>query len=136
MSNKFNYTNYAAIKPTQEEAPVEEVAIVEPEVAEVVTEEVIEEVAEVVEEPTVEEVVEEPVVKPAVEFKPSKLKGVVVDCDRLNVRKGPSATNSIVGVLIKGDEVTIEAGGNKTFYEISTPNVKGYCMKQYIKITN
>lgn len=128
MSKKHNYTNYAAIKQPKEETPVME--------TKAVVEEVAEEVIEVVEVPVVEEtVVAEPeFTEPVVEIK--KIMGIVVDCDRLNVRKGPSTTNSIVGVLMKGDTVTIESDKNKTFYEISTPDVKGYCMKQYIKITD
>ena len=129
MSKKHNYTNYAAIHNDKEEAPV--VEAIEPEV---VVEEVIEEVTEVVEVPVVEELVTEPAIVKTVE--PKKLTGTVVDCDRLNVRKGPSTTNSIVGVLTKGTEVTIESEKNKNFYEISTSEVKGYCMKQYIKLAD
>lgn len=124
MSKKHHYTNYAAIKPNQVETPVVETETVA---------EVIAEVTEVAEVPVVEDVVTEPaIVEPVAE--PKKLIGVVADCDRLNVRKGPSKMNTVVGTLTKDTKVTIE-NEIGDFYEISTPDVKGYCMKQYIKTT-
>lgn len=56
--------------------------------------------------------------------------GTVVDCIRLNIRKEPDRTATIVGEIERGDSVTIldEIGD---FYKIDDDQ---YCMKKFIEI--
>ena len=67
---------------------------------------------------------------------PTKLTGVVVKCDSLNVRKSASPTADIVGRLMKGAQVeisTLDSTGN--YYAVSTgPKFSGFCLKDYIEV--
>ena len=83
-------------------------------------------------EPVAEEVVE-PVVEPEVVEapKPTRKKGVVVNCTKLNVRKAPKADAKILGTLDANTTVTIyDEVGN--FYKIGP--TEEYCMKNYISV--
>lgn len=61
--------------------------------------------------------------------------GVVVNCEKLNVRKNSSVKADILGVIAKGTEVEIfEDSSTKDFYSIATPKYNGYVMKKYISI--
>lgn len=92
---------------------------------EVIVENVVE---ETVTENDVEEVVE------VVEEAPTPF-GVVSNCVQLNVRKKPDKKSDVVCILNYNEEVTINDSKSDKWFEITTKNgVKGYCMKEYIKI--
>lgn len=79
----------------------------------------------------------EPEVKEKVESKPKAksevVKGVVVDCSKLNMRTAPSTDAEIRGTLDKGVTVII-LGEEGEFYKIGNPENPDYCMKKYISI--
>lgn len=114
-------TNYNKMSNKQKEETANEVeAVVDTTVTETesVTEEV---VAEVMEKPPV-----------------NKAKtGVVVGCERLNVRTNPSPTAAVDLTIARGTEVEI-VGANGEFYNIRkgtpTEGFNGWCMKKYISI--
>lgn len=66
-------------------------------------------------------------------------KGMVTDCDILNVREKPSVKAKVVGTIAKKTIVEIsEAESTEDFYKItviSPVGASGYCMKQFITIT-
>lgn len=64
---------------------------------------------------------------------PKVVKGVVVDCEKLNVRIRPSIKGEILTTLDVGTEVIIHKEMNG-FYKIGNPNGDEYCMKKFIKI--
>lgn len=68
---------------------------------------------------------------------PKIRKGVVANCERLNVRTNPSATAAIDTVIEKGTEVEI-ADSNGDFYFVrkdhTTESFNGWCMKKFISI--
>ena len=79
-------------------------------------------------EPTPEEPT--PVVDPVVQ------NGVVVACNKLNVRENPDKNAKVVCVLDEGAvvEVSVEesVGG---YYKVCTEiGIEGYCMKSYIEL--
>lgn len=76
------------------------------------------------EEPNVEVAVKE--TKPV---KKANKKGVVADCELLNVRSAASTTADVVKTIPVGSEVEI-LGSEADFYKISG----GFVMKQFIKL--
>ena len=64
------------------------------------------------------------------------IKGKVIDCTRLNVRRRPNM-DSEVNCIIDVDSI-VEINENKSndeWYRVTTDNgVYGYCMKQYISL--
>lgn len=64
------------------------------------------------------------------------VKGKVIDCTRLNVRRRPNK-DSEVNCIIDVDSI-VEINENKSndeWYRVTTDNgVYGYCMKQYISL--
>lgn len=68
-----------------------------------------------------------------VESKPEVkiIKGVIVNCERLNVRKEPNINSEVLAILDKGTAVTIYGEENE-FYKIS--HAGEYCMKKYISV--
>lgn len=66
--------------------------------------------------------------------KPEIKKGIVRNCELLNVRKEPNTDSYIIKVINRGDEVNIikEDKGiiSADFYK----TIGGYVMKKYIKI--
>lgn len=64
------------------------------------------------------------------------VKGKVIDCTRLNVRRRPNK-DSEVNCVIDVDSI-VEINENKSndeWYRVTTDNgVYGYCMKQYISL--
>ena len=64
------------------------------------------------------------------------VKGKVIDCTRLNVRRRPNM-DSEVNCIIDVDSI-VEINENKSndeWYRVTTDNgVYGYCMKQYISL--
>lgn len=75
----------------------------------------------------------EPEVTEKVEHKPEvkTIKGVVVNCERLNVRKEPNINSEVLTILDKGATVTIYGEENE-FYKIG--HAGEYCMKKYISV--
>ena len=69
---------------------------------------------------------------------PKIRKGVVINCERLNVRTNPSLTAAIDTVIEKGTEVEI-TDSNDDFYFVrkgpTTEGFNGWCMTKYISIT-
>ena len=61
-------------------------------------------------------------------------KGIVKPDIGLNVRRGPSSDSEKVGVLGKGDEVTIDSVSGE-WYKISSP-MSGYVYAQHINVTD
>ena len=120
--NRNNYNQYAKKAETDrvKEETVEEVT--EP------VEEAVEEVTESVEE-TVEEVVEK-AVEPNLE---PKTYGVV-NCSKLNVRKGPSIHSNPLCVVESGTKMEIETFNNEWVKVVTPDGVSGYCMKKFIDL--
>ena len=120
--NRNNYNQYAKKAETDQvkEEAVEEVT--EP------VEEAVEEVTESVEE-TVEEVVEK-VVEPTPELKTYG----VVNCSKLNVRKGPSIHSNPLCIVESGTEMEIETFNNEWVKVVTPDGVSGYCMKKFIDL--
>lgn len=82
-------------------------------------------------EPAEPEVTEEVETQP--EAKPEVVKGVVVDCKKLNMRTAPTTNAEIRGTLDEGTTVII-LGEEGEFYKIGNPENPDYCMKKYISI--
>lgn len=52
----------------------------------------------------------------------------------LNVRSGTSTSNSIIGIVYKGDNVSIVERTNSNWYKVKLPSGKvGYCSSAYLK---
>lgn len=70
------------------------------------------------------------------EIKSTAVKGVVVGCNKLNLRIEPSTNSSIICVLNNADEVEIDMlVNNSEFYRVTTIlGASGYCMKKYITL--
>ena len=108
---------------------IENVEVVN-EVTEEVLETPIEETVDNVE--TSEEIVETPVEK-VVENK--NVIGVVSRCELLNVRSNPEFTADVLTVIPAESIVTIiDVDASLDFYEVLIGDLKGFCMKKFIKI--
>lgn len=72
------------------------------------------------------------------ESQPKVAKGVVVGCEKLNVRMNPSLDAVVDVVIDKGTEVEI-TGSHDNFYRVrkgtTTEGFDGWCMKNYISVT-
>lgn len=62
--------------------------------------------------------------------------GVVIDCDRLNVREAPKMDAAVVCTIPRDTEVTIDkAESARGFYKVClVSGIEGFCAKQYISI--
>ena len=92
---------------------------------------------EVVEEEIVEaEPVEEIEQVEPVEPSPVPLRGVVVNCNRLNVRASADPEARVLCTINALDEVMIdESKTTDEFYNVYTETgVEGYCMKKFIAV--
>lgn len=103
-----------------------------------VVDEVIEEVIETPVEETVdnvetsEEIVETPV-EEVIENK--NVIGVVSGCELLNVRSNPEFTADVLTIIPAESIVTIiDVDASLDFYEVLIGDLKGFCMKKFIKI--
>lgn len=76
---------------------------------------------------TIEEVVEE---------NRKDILGIVVDCDKLNVRKEPSINADIVCMIDASTNLIVDyESSTDEFYKICTyAGIEGYCMKKFVKI--
>lgn len=93
-----------------------------------VKEEAVEEVTEPVEE-AVEEVVEK-----VVEPNPEPKTYGVVNCSKLNVRKGPSIHSNPLCIVESGTKMEIETFNNEWVKVVTPDGVSGYCMKKFIDL--
>lgn len=122
---RFNYNK--KFNTPQVEQPEEETAVVPTDdmipVSDVIEQVINEELGIVDPEPT-------PSPEPPVK------KGIVVNCDKLNVRKAPTKGSVAIAKISKGNEVIInEAESKGGFYKINTVSgIEGYCMKEFIAI--
>lgn len=116
--SKHNYTQYSNKKDDN---------VLQP--AEPITDAVIE---TVVEEPAVEPVAE--VVEEVVKPQPKIIKGVVVDCSKLNVRVAPNAKADIACIIDAKSEVKVNMtkSTDDWFSVCTAAGVEGFCMRQYI----
>lgn len=63
------------------------------------------------------------------------IKGVVVNCNLLNVRSAPSLRSNVLDKISKGTEVRIIGDAQNNFYKVYVNNKEGYCVKDYIEVT-
>lgn len=67
------------------------------------------------------------------------LEGVVVGCNKLNIRKSPDINSEILCTVNNGDKVKVKKDNSpiqlKDFYNVCTvTGIEGYCMTKYIEI--
>jgi hypothetical protein len=71
--------------------------------------------------------------EPSAPEDPDAVIGVVVNCERLNIRAEAKADAKILGTFFKGQEIELYLDtSTDEFYDVNV----GYCMKKYIKINN
>lgn len=65
---------------------------------------------------------------------PCFAKGVVTGCEKLNVRKEANKNAEVLCIINKSDEVEIDLeNSTQDFFKVITSNnIEGYCMKDYI----
>lgn len=63
-----------------------------------------------------------------------RLKGIVTNCRKLNVRSRPSRDSDILTTVSEGTELTIGDEVSEDFYAVRKENLRGYCMKDYISV--
>ena len=129
--NRHNYNQYANKK---ESTPVEEKEEVV-ETAEEVTEavETAEEVTEAVETAeTDEEIVEEDKDKDKEKILEAAPLYGIVNCARLNVRRGPSIDTKSVCVVESGSKLEIEYFNDEWLKVVTEDGILGYCMKKFV----
>lgn len=63
-----------------------------------------------------------------------KVIGIVINCQKLNIRKGPSKSTEVECVIEAGKEVEIIKQANASWYSVTFDDKKGYCMKKFIEI--
>lgn len=79
----------------------------------------------------IEEVVNEP------EVVKELAKGIVIDCEKLNVREKPNKDSKVLYILDKSSEVKVdkEAPTAPDFVKVITvTGLEGYCMSKYILV--
>lgn len=59
--------------------------------------------------------------------------GIVTARTLLNIRKGPSTSDDVIGTLPAGQEVII-CGEEGEFYKIGNPDGNEFCMKKFISV--
>lgn len=71
--------------------------------------------------------------EPAVKKDPKPLTGIVVNCDKLNVRKEPSKESDVVRIIDHDDQIDIyNDESTDDFYKTSD----GYVMKEYVRVVD
>ena len=88
---------------------------------------------EVIEE-TKNEMIEE--VKEVTEEEPETeiVTGVVVNCDKLNIREKPSTDSKVLRIVKKDEELGIYPTPVDGFYKVVRMETEGYCMMNFIKL--
>lgn len=56
----------------------------------------------------------------------------VVNCARLNIRRGPSIDTRPVTIVENGSELEIEAFNDEWFKVLTNDGISGYCMKKFV----
>ena len=88
-------------------------------------------------ESTLEPVEPEATEKVEDKLTPKIRKGVVTNCERLNIRTNPSLTAAIDTVIEKGTEVEITDSNGDFYFVRKDPTAEGFngwCMKKFITI--
>lgn len=74
--------------------------------------------------------------EPETDDTPKLKKGIVSNCERLNVRLGPSREADVSAIINKGDEVEINNSAEDFYHiQIRSKNISGWCMKQFIALS-
>ena len=70
------------------------------------------------------------------ESEPTPIKGVVVDCKKLRLRKEPNLESEVLVLLNNGDSVIVDLDNStEEWIKVSTENnIDGYCMRKFILI--
>ena len=113
--NRRNYNQYAN---KEETAPVEEIEESIDTTETVEENEVVTEETEVIEDKTPDEV-------------PKPVYGVV-NCSKLNVRRGPSIDTASLCIVEGGSKLDIEQFNEEWFKVLTEDGISGYCMKKFI----
>lgn len=68
----------------------------------------------------------------------NSVRGIVTDCEILNVRSEANLTSTPVTTIKAGEQVMIDMDlSNDEFYKVYTAaGAEGYCKKEYIKVQN
>ena len=56
----------------------------------------------------------------------------VVNCARLNIRRGPSIDTRPVTIVESGSELEIETFNDEWFKVLTNDGISGYCMKKFV----
>lgn len=65
---------------------------------------------------------------------PKTINGIVANCTKLNIRKGPSTNAEILGVVNVDSEMKIDMdkSNDKWFYVSTAVGIDGYCMRDFV----
>ena len=113
--NRRNYNQYAN---KEETAPVEEIEESIDTTETVEENEVVTEETEVIEDKTPDEV-------------PKPVYGVV-NCSKLNIRRGPSIDTASLCIVEGGSKLDIEQFNEEWLKVLTEDGISGYCMKKFI----
>ena len=113
--NRRNYNQYAN---KEETTPVEEIEESIDTTETVEETEVVTEETEVIEDKTPDEV-------------PKPVYGVV-NCSKLNVRRGPSIDTASLCIVEGGSKLDIEQFNEEWFKVLTEDGITGYCMREFI----
>lgn len=116
-----NYHNYQNYQKKNDNAKVEENKMAE---------------KEEVKEEAVHSIMDDYMEEEAVVEEVTPIKGVVVNCQKLRVRKAASSEAGVLCEIAVDAEVVIdEKKSTNEFYKVCTEaGVEGYCMKQFIAV--
>lgn len=65
--------------------------------------------------------------------KTKNISGIVIDCNRLNVREEPNSNAKVVTVLNRDVEVEInKAESTADWFKVAVNGIEGYCMRKFI----
>lgn len=72
----------------------------------------------------------------ATEEPKTQLKGMVIDCFKLNIRKKPTLKSDVISVVNLNATLDINKAKSITdwYFVTDDDGHSGYCMKQYVKI--
>ena len=113
--NRRNYNQYAN---KEETTPVEEIEESIDTTETVEENEVVTEETEVIEDKTPDEV-------------PKPVYGVV-NCSKLNIRRGPSIDTTSLCIVEGGSKLDIEQFNEEWFKVLTEDGISGYCMRKFI----
>lgn len=113
--NRRNYNQYAN---KEETAPVEEIEESIDTTETVEENEVVTEETEVIEDKTPDEV-------------PKPVYGVV-NCSKLNIRRGPSIDTASLCIVESGSKLDIEQYNEEWLKVLTEDGISGYCMRKFI----